>query len=463
MWPDASVCFLSLVPGSGKTYASIRHALRAAGRRLGVEWWSAAAQAAVLFVAPANIRVCEGCTTTIDGHAIRLRGMTAHKFLGLMVSPLAGDASAMRSKTPPDITGIVAVVFDEVFQVPLTLMARLRQHMDELTGLILVCNGDPHQLNQDNGVCGNNVRDRAAYVEEALAAVIPMCTHLTEMRRMTCPKERARMTAILAELQAGAHPPSVVRKHFPRAQFLRTEAAVHAAGVRAGVAGTHRSAWGFGRMMGEGEPGVGSMMRVFKHDRRTGGLHVGEVVTVTEMERREDMLWYRVLSAADEDLWLPATTLTPACAATAWGAQGATYDDPYMVTDWPETLDYRFLVVAMTRGRTMSQLYFWDGPGMQGKWDIAKKITGYKAQDAAAGRDPADAETLSVPHVNRLLKAAGFKCAWCGDGIAPDTLTLDRTDAAMAVNRGHHIDHVVVACCHCNVSRSNRGGPPALP
>jgi len=100
---------------------------------------------------------------------------------------------------------------------------------------------------------------------------------------------------------------------------------------------------------------------------------------------------------------------------------------------------------------------------MQGKWDIPKKIAGYKAQDAAAGRDPADAETLTVPHVNRLLKAAGFKCAWCGVGVAPDTVTLDRTDAAMAVNRGHHIDHVVVACRHCNVSRSNRGGPPALP
>lgn len=77
----------------------------------------------------------------------------------------------------------------------------------------------------------------------------------------------------------------------------------------------------------------------------------------------------------------------------------------------------------------------------------AKRMNGYKSQDADAERE----FDMSLEHLDTLLKQQRYLCGLCYSQLSVETASADRVN-----NKLGHIDgNILISCIPCNTARKN--------
>jgi hypothetical protein len=147
---------------------------------------------------------------------------------------------------------------------------------------------------------------------------------------------------------------------------------------------------------------------------------------------------------------------------TCHSYQGSSIDESMTIFDYKyHFVDRRWLWTAITRATDLNNVWFYEYTekpfnlnGIKGYF--AKKIEGYKSQDAKANR----AISNNYVSVDWLMKCINEPCYECGcnlelnfdSGFPTSNITAQRLDNSL----DHNLDNIVPMCVVCNCALSNK-------
>jgi hypothetical protein len=367
------------------------------------------------------------------------RGLATATYHNANQLTLDDDKKVVDSRRRP-LPAVDYVILDELPQLACPLIARTMALVEcGKDTTVFYANGDANQTCVEH--C-NNIGERKAYLDRVLPKYFPQRVRLVDNRRLESLEDRLKLAAIQVELLAGTSIQDIIDKF--TLQRLSTIGEVADKGIDRVITATNLALFDVVQQLTQLKRGSSDDYKGMRVKLRvnTRGLFVGREYTVAGIRGSSFELEGQGTASAGsstaggkrkrapERRTFPRANFVSAIGVTAHSAQGATFDSPHLVMEW-DKMDASQLLVALSRCKRFSDLYFYTGPQPGTDDHKADKVASLNAQDRAAGR-PAG---LTVSMVDGLLRTFNGRCAMCYEPVAmqyesddPDQWSVQRAN-----------------------------------
>ena len=379
----------------------------------------------VLAVTPGNKQVC-GLKTKYECDS-----MTVCKFLGERV--VDGNETKETGRTL-DLSKYKYIILDEFFQSPITDCSKLLRKISGLPHQI-ICNGDVFQ-NSNRETC---TVPRQTYFDTVLPRFFPYRITLSGCRRMKLESDRALVSQLRMDLEAGMSIQNTIRKY--KLQTVSTFEALQKV-IREKKIKINITL----------ENGTASVINQLYQDCVQPG---DTVVCKRYFKSLTRNVLYTVEAVEDDcfrigDKKYPKNGFRLPYAYTCHSVQGEDIDEAFIIYDVDHiNANSNWFYTAITRATYLSNVIIYTGTSLGGAIDWQKKLQGYKEQDKKANRQFA----LTTQYVKELCSKANYCCIHCKNMVhmvyeeeSGRQWTLDRIDD----EKGHVEGNVHLSCWGCN-------------
>ena len=465
------VLILANIPGAGKTYSLVEYC-----RPLGDK---------ALFVCPYNaladdLMACK-CAVRCEGKCANgVTAITLHNLLGLM----GGSDGDGDKKKPYDVSGVTHIIFDEVFCHPTYMLAHIRRYtnenmlMEDGTDRKFFAAGDNNQ-NSPIETLSLGRLERKDYYFNCVSTIFDTHITLEVCKRVSTDDQRTRLGEIKRlVLETDTPLIDIARRFFTPITDLNQVAGMSVCYLNetARIVNNFMNAKE-AALIAKGDPPlvisnagrnywVGQTLRCRKRLQVNGErMHINYVYKVASRWEGGLVLKSSLGTAYEVSFASLAECFAYNYAHTCHSLQGMSVAEGISLHD----LIFYFVTrewfyTALTRSRDLDKIYYWDPSVVlhdlqvvkEGELEIKmeRKLAGYKAQDAKAGRPFEEADYVSVDDFKLLLEEQDYRCAVCAEVMAlvwkdakdNTQFTLDRLDNALAHVKGN----CAVSCLGCN-------------
>ena len=412
---------LAKYPGSGKSYNTVMY-VKSKGLK-------------TLYVS------CDNAT----GRGIRKRGdyfCTLNKFFGL---GLDNKRSATMSRVCDRLEkdGYGAVVFEELLKADLKKIMEVRRWVQKNASLyVIMANGDPFQLLSEQNDKGfyNNIKNFGEYKINVVKRIFPECLYLNKCKRFKKAEDVKKLEKIFKDLFVKCLSVKEVGEKYFHVMDLNWDDQLNDDDTI--ISYSRMAAWN----LRKGEMRVGMNIRCQDHTGNSN-IHINDMfilAEIGEMCTLMNIVDDSVVSVTEHALY---RFFEPEGAVTCHSVQGSTIEGRIVIAEYDSIManDPRWFWTAMTRAEELASVVLLRGVDALDRKSIMKnierKIVGYKAQDAKAGREC----DLTKDYVYGLLKSYKLRCCECHRSVI-ETWEVDRKDC----NVGHVVGNCQLMCLSCN-------------